>query len=113
MTEETNNDPLPVRSGKGGVILSVRLMPKASKDEVQFVEQTETGSVLKARVRAIPDKGKANKALIALVADWVGVPKSTISISSGSKSRLKSVHFSGDETELMTAIINKINDLND
>ncbi len=104
MAEPTNAEQSPIRLGRGGVILSVSLMPKASSDEVKTVEQTQDGAVLKARVRAIPDKGRANKALIKLLSDWLGIAKSSISIASGSRSRLKSVHFSGDEIEIMQTI---------
>ncbi len=108
---QSENSKVPLRCGKGGVILSVKLMPKASSDEVQSVEQTTDGAVLKARVRAIADKGRANKALVELLSDWLGIAKSNISIGSGSRSRLKSVHFSGDETELSVIIRQKITEL--
>ena len=102
--QSNDSDKSPMRCGKGGVILSVNLMPKASSDEIKAVEQTEDGAVLKARVRAIPDKGKSNKALIKLLSDWSGIAKSAISIGSGSRSRLKSVHISGDEDEILQII---------
>ena len=58
--------------------------------------------MLKARVRAIPDKGKANKALINLIAKWLRVPGSSVALSSGGKSRLKSIAVHGDPDELMS-----------
>ena len=51
-----------------------------------------------ARVRAVPENGKANLALVQLLAKFLGVPKSKIDIVSGTKSRLKTVRVSGDHT---------------
>ncbi len=55
---------------------------------------------LKARVRAVPEKGAANTALEKLIARWLGVPKSTVSVVSGGTSRLKTVRVVGESTEL-------------
>ena len=57
--------------------------------------------ILKARVRAIPDKGKANKALTTLIAKWLRVPASSVALSSGGKSRIKSITVHGDSDELL------------
>ncbi len=83
-----------------GIRLFIKLTPKASLDEVQSVEEAADGPVLKAKVRAIPDKGKANKALIKLIAKWLGVAKSDISLKSGSKSRLKTLAIMGNPDDL-------------
>lgn len=56
--------------------------------------------VLQARVTAPPDKGKANAALIVLVAQAFGVPKTAVSIASGAASRLKILEISGDSQSL-------------
>ncbi len=48
-----------------------------------------------------PEDGKANAALLALVADWLGVPKSKVALASGQKSRVKSVAVGGDSDELI------------
>jgi uncharacterized protein YggU (UPF0235/DUF167 family) len=46
---------------------------------------------LRARVRAVPEKGKANKALIKLLAKSAGLPASAFDIASGHTARIKSV----------------------
>lgn len=81
--------------------MAVRLTPKSSKDEISGIEPYDGKSVLKARVRAIPDKGQANAALVKLIAKWLGVPRSTVSLASGGKSRLKSIEVRGNEDELI------------
>ena len=57
-----------------------------------------------ARVRAIPDKGKANAALEKLVAAWLGVPRTRVMISAGSTQRLKTLRIEGDAAELAAHI---------
>lgn len=52
--------------------------------------------MLTARVRAVPDKGKANAALEALLAKAFGVPKSAVSLRSGHTARLKTVQIDAD-----------------
>lgn len=73
----------------------MRLTPKSSRDEVVGIEDHGGEYVLKARVRAIPEAGRANQALEALIARWLGLPQSTVGVSHGGKSRLKQVALSG------------------
>ena len=84
------------RHGDAGVIVRFRLMPKSSKDAVDGLEMTAEGKAFKARVRAVPEDGAANAALEKLAAEWLGIPKSSVSLISGSKSRVKTLRFSGD-----------------
>lgn len=69
--------------------LRLRLTPKSSRDAIEGLTDAPEGPAIKARVRAIPENGAANKALIATVAKWLSLPKSNISLSSGAKSRTK------------------------
>lgn len=46
-------------------------------------------------MRAVPEKGRANSALIALLADTLSVPKSTILLESGGTNRLKQLRITG------------------
>lgn len=89
------------RRVKGGLVLNARLTPKSSKDEVTGIEAYDGNCVIKARVRAIPDKGRANAALEKLISKWLGIPGSTVTLASGGKSRLKSLAVSGDTDELI------------
>jgi Uncharacterized conserved protein len=90
-----------VRIAAGAVSFHVRLTPKGGRDAVEGWEAASDGSEhLKARVRAVPENGKANTALVALLADKFGVPKSAISIVSGATARLKRVEIAGDPAVL-------------
>lgn len=57
--------------------------------------------VLKVCVAATPQAGKANAAAIEVVAAWIGIPKSRVSIATGQKSRLKSLFLHGNADELL------------
>ena len=89
-------DVLPWRVLDGGVALRVRLTPKAAHDRVDGVELTAVGPALKARVRAVPEDGKANAALEVVIAEWLDVPRRMVEVTSGSKSRIKTLHIAGD-----------------
>lgn len=80
-----------------GVELFVRLTPKSSRDALEGVESGADGrSHLKARVRAIPEDGKANKALVKLISKSLGVPASSVAIAAGQTGRLKTVRIAGE-----------------
>lgn len=73
------------------VTLRVRLTPKARFDRVRK-ETGPDGSVLyKIHVTAAPENGKANKAMIKLLANALGVAKSSLTITNGHTSRDKIV----------------------
>lgn len=88
------------RGRADGLLLHVRLTPNAGRDEVTGVEAGPDGPLLKAKVRAIPDKGRANAALIATVAKWLRLPKTAIELESGATSRAKTLLIAGDAAEL-------------
>ena len=89
-------EALPWRHAAACVIVRFRLTPKSSKDAVDGLETTAEGPAFKARVRAVPEDGAANAALEKLVAGWLDVPKSSVHLVSGAKSRVKSCAVEGD-----------------
>lgn len=102
---ETGDERLPFRITEGGIIVAIRLTPGARADQITGVDIEADGApVLKARVRAVAEKGKANTALIALVAKWLGVPKSTIEIVAGATSRVKQLAIIGNASDLEDAL---------
>ena len=68
-----------------GLILSVRVQPKASRNAIQGVH----GEALKVSLTAPPVDGAANKACVAFLAKKLGLAKSAIEILSGHTSRNK------------------------
>lgn len=78
----------------------IRLTPSAKQDAILGIaeiadQDVEGGQVLRVAVRAIPEKGKANKALIAFLAKKLSIAKSDIEIISGQTSRLKTLIITG------------------
>ena len=71
--------------------LRVHLTPRSARDEVLGLED----DVLRARVTAPPVQGRANEALLRLLAEALGVPKSSLRIVRGQRSREKLVAVEG------------------
>ena len=84
-------------------MLAVRLNPKSSRDEIAGIEDHGGTCVLKARVRAIPEAGRANAALESLI-----VPPSMVSVAHGGKSRLKQVAVAGDAEALSCLVAQRV-----
>ena len=101
-------DERPFRQSKTGLSIFIRLTPNSSKDEIFGVEYGATGSYFKARVRARPEKGKANTALIKLIAKWLNIPKSRVTLKSGSKSRIKIVEISNADENTIELLDNNL-----
>ena len=81
--------------------LTVRLTPNGGRDALDGIEADSAGEAhLKARVTAVPEKGKANKALILLIAGSLGIPKSSVSLVSGDTARKKILRIEGDPEDL-------------
>lgn len=74
-----------------GCIFSVRVQPRARRDEIVG----ESDGAFKIRLTAPPADGEANRSLIALLSRAMGVPKSRISILRGETSRRKTISILG------------------
>jgi uncharacterized protein (TIGR00251 family) len=85
--------------------LAVRLTPNASRDMIEGEETSDDGQIwLKARVTAVPEDGKANKALIQLLAKSLKVAKSSITIVSGDTARKKILRLDGEPEDLISKL---------
>jgi len=97
------------RERSDGLDLFVRLTPKSSRDAVEGVEILSDGqSVLKCRVRSVPEDGKANAALVALLAKQLKTPASRISLAAGATSRSKTLRIEGDVLSLVEKLRNLV-----
>ena len=84
--------------------LAIRLTPNAGRNAVDGIETAADGEIfLKARVTAVPEDGKANKALIALLSAALRIPKSSISFISGETARKKILRIDGDPEDIEKA----------
>ncbi|MEQ9643203.1 MAG: DUF167 family protein [Alphaproteobacteria bacterium] len=76
--------------------MAVRLRPGAARDAVEGWVSDVAGQVrLAARVRAIPDKGQANAALVKLLAKTWRVPAGSVAVAGGATSRNKLIEIDG------------------
>ena len=95
-TEQPSN--VPWRHVGEDLLLVLRLTPRSSKDALEGLERLSDGRcVLKARVRAVPEDGKANEALLKLIAKALDLPRQAVSLESGATSRIKHVRLQGGE----------------
>jgi len=99
------DQPSCYRLSPTGLSLFVRVTPNAGRDAIEGVEIRDDGTaVLRLRVKAVPDKGRANAAVIALLAKALGIPKSAITLTAGDTARQKTLALSGDATALAAAL---------
>lgn len=97
--------PSPWRAAPDGLILHVRVTPNAGTDRIEGAEIRDDGTaVLRLRVAAVPDRGKANAAATALLAKTLGLPKSAVTLTAGDTARFKTFHLSGDPERLATRL---------
>ena len=74
-----------------GITLTLRVAPRARKSEIAGLH----GEALKVRLAAPPVEGAANRALVAFLADCLGLRPQQISIEGGERSRQKRVCIVG------------------
>ena len=86
---------MPKAPSEETVFVNVFVTPKAACDSVDGIAEGEAGREVRVRVRAVPEDGKANKAVCVVMAKFLGVPKSAVSVVSGSTSRHKRLEVVG------------------
>ncbi len=89
----------------GSVTVAVRVIPKAPTSRIVGIVPDRDGTlVLKARIAAVPERGKANAALIELLAKTWKLPKTSFSIAFGAAGRRKVVRITGAPDEILKKI---------
>jgi uncharacterized protein (TIGR00251 family) len=85
------NLPPFLREQADGVILSIKLQPRASRNEIG----EQLGEELRIKVTAPPVDSAANEALIELLAEKLDCPRSKVELIRGQTSRHKSLKIYG------------------
>ncbi len=85
----------------GGVELAVLVQPRASRTRVVG----EHDGLLKIQLAAPPVDGEANAALLEFLAKQLGVPRRSVTLSSGDASRRKRVTVAGVAAEAVEAVM--------
>jgi uncharacterized protein (TIGR00251 family) len=92
----------PLSPARDGLRVAIRLTPRAKADRVLAVATaTEGRQVVRASVTAAPENGRANEALLQLLARAWRLPRRELAIVAGGGSRHKTVHIAGDPRQLL------------
>lgn len=103
--------PLPFKPDREGGLLFLRVTPKSARAGITGLHEGADGRVsLQVKVRAQPEKGKANEAAIELLADAFGLPKRAFTITAGETDRLKTVRIAGNATEIERRLATLVQD---
>ena len=93
---------LGVKEIDGGVVFTAKIVPGSSRTAACGL----LNDVLKVKVAAAPEKGKANKCLVEYLARLLGVKKNAVRIISGQTSPVKQVQVSGLSAGTLLAKLN-------
>jgi uncharacterized protein YggU (UPF0235/DUF167 family) len=97
--------PSPFAAVANGVRIRVRVQPRARRNRVEgLVPEVDGGLALKVAVTAAPEDGRANAAVLALLAEAWGVAKSTLGVTAGAADRRKTILLAGEPGRLMRSL---------
>lgn len=97
--------PSPFGAAPGGLKVRLRLSPKASANRITGLQDDgQGGALIKASVTMVPEGGKANAALIKLLAREWRLAKSNIEIIHGTTGRNKTVFVAGNTEQLLNKL---------
>jgi len=74
-----------------GDVLHVRVTPKASSNRIKIEASEDRSALIRVYVTTVPEDGKANDAVIKLLAKELGIAKSSLAITHGETSRNKTI----------------------
>lgn len=104
----------PLARHAKGVSLAVQLRPGARKNAIEGLARLDDGRrALKILVTEQPEKGRANRALIALLAKCWQLPRGAISILSGARDRRKVLLIEGESEALWAELAPRLEGLGD
>jgi len=87
-----------IRDIDGGVVFTAKVVPGSSRTAFCGV----LDGMIKIKVAVVPEKGKANKCLIAFLAKQLGVKKNAVTIVSGAGNPVKQVRIAGVTSQVLS-----------
>ncbi len=93
------NQQLQIEEIEGGVIFSVKVVPASSRTCIAGL----LGGMLKVKLSAPAEKGKANDALIDLLCEIFGIKKNQISILTGHTNPVKRIQITSLSADAITS----------
>jgi hypothetical protein len=91
-----------IQEVNGGVVFVAKIVPGSSRTGVCGL----LNGMLKIKISAAPEKGKANQALVGFLAKKLSVKKNAVSIISGQTNPVKQVQVLGISTETLLKKLN-------
>jgi|TARA_B100000315_G_C14026139_1_gene341068 hypothetical protein len=93
---------MPFRANGQGVAIAVCLRPGASANRIDGIQSMADGKAcLSVRVTAVPEKGKANQAMIKILAKAWHVPRGNLAVIAGARKRHKTLLLQGEPSAHM------------
>jgi uncharacterized protein (TIGR00251 family) len=89
--------PLQVQEVGDGIVFTAKIVPGSSRTAVAGL----LGDMVKIKVAAPPEKGKANQALVAFLAERLGVKKNDVTILAGQSNPVKQVQVAGISAQVL------------
>ena len=82
-----SDDALKIVKKDGLLLFNIKVVPRSSKTQVAGIYN----GMLKVRLSAVPEKGKANQALVNFLSEILNVPKANIAITAGLTAKVKQI----------------------
>jgi uncharacterized protein (TIGR00251 family) len=95
-------EQLKIQQTGNAVVFSVKVVPRSSRTAIAGI----LGGMLKVKLAAPPEKGKANQSIIEFLADTLGIKKSSVKITSGQTSPVKTVQIAGVSEKILLDKLN-------
>ena len=100
---------VPFAALRDGLRLAIRATPKASSDRILgVIADGHGGTALKVAVTAPPEDGKANAALVKLLARELALKPGDIAVMKGVSARSKVIAIAGDPAELTPKVTERL-----
>ena len=94
------SDPEFLRRSASGVTVDLRVQPRARRAAL-----ASAAGALKAQVTAPPEDGRANEAVIALLAEAWRLPKSSFDVIKGQTARAKTIRVAGEPEAIVARVV--------
>jgi uncharacterized protein len=100
----TFSEPSPFSLAADGLRIRIHARPGGRRDEIEGLRAEAGGGALRVTVRAAAEDGKANAAIVKLLAGEWELPRASISQLTGAKDRRKSFHLAGEPQALLARL---------
>ena len=102
----------PLESTANGLLIRIRITPNVARDKIDRLDVDAAGTCrLRVTVTVVPEKGKANKALIKYLSKAWHLPKSSFTIIAGELTRNKMIEITGNTHSLRLKIEKQLTDV--